>query len=42
VDLVFFSDIDNNFKNQILKEGIVLYEKEWSFIKNSKFWEGFK
>jgi predicted nucleotidyltransferase len=28
VDLVFFSDIDNNFKNQILKEGIVLYEKE--------------
>jgi len=28
VDLVFFSDIDNNFKKQILKEGVILYEKK--------------
>ncbi len=28
VDLIFFSKIDVNFKNQILKEGIVLYEKK--------------
>jgi len=34
VDLIFLSEIDENFKKQILKEGEILYEKKWRIIKN--------
>ncbi|GIX42899.1 MAG: hypothetical protein KatS3mg129_2632 [Leptospiraceae bacterium] len=37
VDLIFLQDTTDNFKEKILKEGIILYEKNRSLNKNSKF-----
>ena len=34
VDLIFLDEVDENFKNKVLKEGKVLYAKEWSIGKN--------
>jgi len=42
VDLIFLPKIDVNFKNHILKEGVILYEKKWCFAKNSQFWKSVK
>jgi len=36
VDLIFLPNISKEFKNIIIKEGKVLYEKKWSSFKTGK------
>lgn len=42
LDLVFLNEVENNFKKQIFKEGVILYEKKWCVNKSKKLWNGFK
>ena len=34
VDLVFLDSVDEEFKEKILEEGRILYEKKWCVVKN--------
>lgn len=39
IDLIFLDEIKEDFKDIILREGVILYEKKWCFTKDSKFWK---